>query len=448
MVSGKPPRHSRPKNDPVTIDLEARDETPREAVDAAVEAAPSAPATSAETPDAEPTISAEAAASPVPEGIAAAAPSESIADINSAGPVSPESEAPQTGDDKQPDAERSDATTSTAEMPVEETPAPRAAPVQKSPTFASLAAVGIFGGLIALAGAGALQYGGLLPGLGPEQRPAIDTSGLSSELSALKAQVARLSSAAPAATDGTLEKRIADLEAAQGSAPQQGETQAAIDALKAALAQSTQDIAALKAELATARQSQTDSAAALETRLTQAETKLDEPRQDVSMAHAIAVAALKTAIDRGGPFLGELNTLAGVSPDDPAVAALQPHASVGILSRAELVRRMPATADAILDAINQPVQGEGWTDRLLSSAMSVVKVRPVGNIEGDAPEAIVARMEDKLRNGDLKGAELEWQTLPDAGKAASTDFHSALQTRVEVETIVSTALTDAVNGKG
>ncbi|SMC76980.1 mitofilin family membrane protein [Rhizobium sp. RU36D] len=444
MVSGKPPRHSRPKNDPVTIDLEARDETPREAVDAPIDTG----ATPTGASDPEITKPGEPEASPVPEGMAAAAPADSIADINTAGTPAPESETVQTEDAAQPDADRAETATPATEAPKEEVAATRPAPVQKSPAFASLAAVGILGGLIALAGAGALQYGGILPGIGPEQRSSSDTSGLSSDIAALKAEVARLSTGTPVVADGALEKRIADLEAAQGSAGQSGEAQAAIDALKAALAQSTQDIAALKAELATVKQSQSDNAAAVETRLTQAETKLDEPRQDVSMAHAIAVAALKTAIDRGGPFLGELNTLAGIRSDDPAVAALQPHASVGILSRAELVRRMPATADAILNAINQPVQGEGWTDRLLSSAMSVVKVRPVGNIEGDAPEAIVARMEDKLRNGDLKGAELEWQTLPEAGKAASTDFHSALQTRLEVETIVSTALTDAVNGKG
>ena len=76
---------------------------------------------------------------------------------------------------------------------------------------------------------------------------------------------------------------------------------------------------------------------------------------------------------------------------------------------------------------------------LLSSALSVVKVRPVGNVEGDTPEAIIARIEDKLRNGDMKGAALEWNNLPDAGKAASAEFEKTLQARIKVEELVGGA---------
>lgn len=429
MVSGKPPRHSRPKNDPVTIDLEAREEKPEAQADAPVEEGL-----------VEPAASAEAAPITEPE----AAESRTISEVAEEQPTNPEPETvlgqaePAFGtSEDEPKPEPETATTA---------PPSPAIPSQKSPAFASLAAVGILGGLIALAGAGALQYGGVLPGLGANNTPSSDTSLVSSEIAALKAEVSRLATLGPSSSDGALEQRVADLEAAGGGQP--GATTAEMDALKAALTQSTQDIAALKAELASVRQSQTDSASAIETRLTQAETKLDEPRRDVSMAHAIAVAALKTAIDRGGPFLGELNTLQGINAEDPAVVALQPFAATGVASRAELTRRFPAVADAILAAINQPASGQSWSDRLMSSAMSVVKVRPVGNVEGDAPEAIVARMEDKLHNGDLKGASLEWETLPEAGKVVSVDFRKTLQTRIDVENTVSTALTNAVDGQG
>jgi len=200
----------------------------------------------------------------------------------------------------------------------------------------------------------------------------------------------------------------------------------------------------LRSEIVSNKQALDQSA----TRLTEAERKLEEPRSDIEMARAIALAGLKTAIDRGGPFLSELDALKSVSPEDPAIASLTPLASIGIPSRSDLAREFGQVADDILAAINQPLAGEGWTDRLLSSARSLVKVRPVGNVEGETPEAIVARVENKLQNGDLKGAALEWELLPGAGKEASSDFATKLKNRIEAEESVASALSQTVAGNG
>ena len=87
-------------------------------------------------------------------------------------------------------------------------------------------------------------------------------------------------------------------------------------------------------------------------------------------------------------------------------------------------------------------------DRLAASAMSVVKVRPVGNVEGEGPDAIVARMEVKLQNGDLKGAALEWESLPEAARKASEAFKTKLDARIRVEELVGSTLNRAVSGAG
>ena len=84
----------------------------------------------------------------------------------------------------------------------------------------------------------------------------------------------------------------------------------------------------------------------------------------------------------------------------------------------------------------------------MASARSLVKVRPVGNVEGETPEAIVARVENKLQNGDLKGAALEWETLPEAGKQPSSDFATKLKNRIEAEERVASALSQTVAGNG
>ncbi|HLP68467.1 MAG TPA: mitofilin family membrane protein, partial [Rhizobium sp.] len=239
--------------------------------------------------------------------------------------------------------------------------------------------------------------------------------------------------------------RLAALESA-ASQPVPTVDTTALDRVREQLTglQSALDALRTSGDAATTRLSEIETS--LDGRIAEIEKKLEEPRDDVEVARAIAVAGLKAAVDRGGTFLTELDTLAGITPDDPIIGSLRDYARTGIPSRADLVRQFQDTASSILSAVNQPDPNQGLAERLLSSALSVVKVRPVGNVEGDTPEAIVARMEDKLRNGDLQGASLEWDTLPETGKAASADFAKALKSRIEVEKLVGTAMTSAVGG--
>lgn len=423
MVSGKPPRRSKAPEDPVTIDLTAQ-EAKKAEENGSPEASESDPAS----------------------------PSPAAAETSSAVPLN-EQQSDTATDPWAPKPDETEAVTPppideqevSADTPRVEEPAPAPQPVRQSPATSTLVASGIFGGLVALALAGSMQYAGIVPGLGPDQQaqaPAIDTA----ELDALKAEVANLA-ARPAAegTDPALAERVSALEQSVANATSAPTADAAaVEALKTQLAGAEQAIQSLRAEIASNKQALEQST----TRLDEAERKLEEPRSDVEMARAIALSGLKTAIDRGGPFLSELDALKSVSPEDPAVAALTPLASNGVPSRSDLVRDFNQVADDILSAINQPEAGEGWTDRLLASARSLVKVRPVGNVEGETPEAIVARVENKLQNGDLKGAALEWETLPEAGKQASSDFATKLKNRIEAEERVSSALSQTVAGNG
>ena len=186
--------------------------------------------------------------------------------------------------------------------------------------------------------------------------------------------------------------------------------------------------------------------ASTKTDVATAQKKLEAPKTDINVGKAIATSALKAAIDRGGPFVSELETLGNVAPDDPAIAKLQPFAKAGVLSRAQLVKQMPEVADAILNLINQPAPGTSMTERLMQSALSVIKIRPVGDVEGEGPAAIVARMEERLQNGDLKGSAEQWDTLPEGAKTISKDFKSALDARMVVEGLIGEAMSNAVAG--
>ena len=490
MVSGKPPRHSKSKTEPVTIDLDAKDvtdvsatkpSTPADttATSAASDAkpvmepstpGPVKPATSAadsakaENPkpiwdqptkspiEPEPNVGKPQDASGKDEGPAktdatvkqeppkaaaasagttSSAASSSAADSAKATSSTFGKDAPKSEPFKPQTTSSTSSSASSASKPSAATTSPsRDAKPQGN---SGLIAAGIVGGLIALLAAGSMQYAGVLPSSSAD-------SGSSTELAALKSQVASLQQQIAQAPKGqtadtsALEQRLAALESSTASG---GDASAKISQLETT-------VSTLQSE----RAAEDQKIASLTQRLDAAETKINEPRDDVEVARAIASAALKAAIDRGGPFLTELDTLSKVTPDDPAIQSLRPFANTGVPTRAELVRRFPDVANAMLTALRPTDPNEGIIDRLANSAMSLVKVRPVGNVDGEGDDAKIARMEDKLQNGDLKGAALEWDALPEAAKTASADYKKSLDARIQVEDLVNSTLNRAVSSTG
>ncbi|MBB2712725.1 UNVERIFIED_ORG: hypothetical protein GGE53_004392 [Rhizobium etli] len=412
MVSGTPPRHSKSADEPVTIDLDSQDFASVADTEKPVDT------------DAGEADSTAADADLPPETEAASQP-----ELQS----EPEAEAPE-----ETTAAAEPSFTSSAEQPA-----------SKGAGASGLIAAGIFGGLVALLGAGTIQYAGYLPGSSAPQTASPEIADLSGEIDGLKQTVANLAANPASTDDGALETRIAALEtAAKNAAAAPTGDPANVEALNQKIAELGGQVEQLRATLAQSSEQQTSDGADIAKRLDEAEKKLNEPRQDVAVARAIAAAALKAAIDRGGPFLAELDTFAGVAPDDPAVADLRSFAETGIPSRAELVRQVPDIATAIVEAVNQPDPNQSWSDRLMASAKSLVTVRPVGNIEGESVEAIAARLEDKVKNGDLSGASAEWNALPAPGKQASAAFKQSLEARIRVEELVGGALSKAVAGTG
>lgn len=485
MVSGKPPRHSKSKAEPVTIDLDAKDV---KAISADVDAVKTddktgetTPAVTTEpaTPGHKPTAAETANPAPVwdqphktpiePEPnvhkVEPAAdrpqverPADKQTEAASSTPVPPKTDAkPSTGTTGTSAASAaaaaakpatfastsssSSASGSTTAGARPSTGSPSSGPAKpstpqpperKQTVTSGLIAAGIVGGLVALAAAGSMQYAGILPSFNVGKAGSDEIAALKTDLGNLRQQLASV----PASTVDTsaLEQRIATLEGATGAAPQ-------VDAL-------SEKITALESALQSERSAQASATAELTRRLADAEAKINEPRDDIEVARAIASAALKAAIDRGGPFLTELDTLSKVTPDDPAIASLQSFAATGVPSRSELMQKFPDVANAMLSAINQTDPNQGIVERLTESAFSLVKVRPVGNIEGETPDAMIARMENKLRNGDLQGAALEWNGLPEAAKAVSADYKKSLDARIEVENLVGGTLNRAITSTG
>lgn len=498
----KPPkiRHSKSRTQPVTIELEpgevSRIEEPQAAEAAAApEPVDAAPADAAA--DAQP---APGEATPTETAPAAAEAEENDGFfMGSEAPPEPASDEPPVAEEERvrhafgrdPDTPppfgtaRAEARAS-AESPIR----PASAPERKSGSLPAIAA-GIVGGAIALLGAGGLQFAGLLPSPGASvTAPAGDgeaIAALKTEIAALKADVDTVK-AAPGSNTAELSRSVADLTSVvQGVSSALDQVKADVTALKSAVESGSagdgaavqalnSKIAALEAsvaglgqggqgvsqeaidainqkiaEISTMAAAAADASKAGEARLATLEQSVAGLSDQIArqaaqpkVALAIAAAALKSAIERGGTFTAEVETFAAIAPDAPELPALRDIAAKGVASRADLVAEADEAANAMIAASETLDDDAGFWDRLLASAESLIKVRPIGAVEGETVPAKVARMEVAVKAGDLTKAVGEYETLPATSKAAGQAFADKIKARLAAEQLVAKALAGAL----
>lgn len=155
---------------------------------------------------------------------------------------------------------------------------------------------------------------------------------------------------------------------------------------------------------------------------------------------AVALGALKTAIDAGRPYASELATAKSLARDTLDLSALEASAAAGVTPGPVIIERFQPAARKILDAHEQARGGGGFLDRLWLNAQQIVRVRPTGEVAGDGVPERIARIEARLNAGDLAGAAAEWRKLPEESRKIGADWGAALEARV-----AAAAAIDAVN---
>ncbi|MEQ1952774.1 phage tail protein [Mesorhizobium sp. CN2-181] len=485
MVKTPRTRHSKTRREPLTIELDPAD------VSRVAEAEPQGESSLA-TDAVEPMVEADAPKEPTAE-----APAETAADETD--PVKADTDttfSTETGTAAQPEQEYQPAEAAQepagyrfdepeakdTDRPAFEEPAkpgvsePAKAAAPPPPPrrdgFSRIAA-GVIGGVVALAAAGGLQYAGLLgtpaaqSGGGPlgaeieglkQEIAALksdagggdssgDVTALVSGLDAVKADVAALKDAMSSGAGGdaaavqALGDRMKELETALSALGQAGAPD------EAALSQLGERIASVEGLVKSAGESVTGvegRLAALEQSVTALTGRVDTQAQQPKIALAIATAALKSAVDRGAPFQAELETFAAIVPNAPELATLRAYAEKGVPTRETLLAEAEPAAAAMIAAAKPVDPNAGYFDRLLSSAESLVSVRPIGEVEGTGVPEIVARMEVALKAGDLDKAVTEFDALPDTAKAAAGSFGESLKARRDVERLVDQAIAGAM----
>jgi len=166
---------------------------------------------------------------------------------------------------------------------------------------------------------------------------------------------------------------------------------------------------------------------------------------DKRAAAAIAAAALKSDIDSGAPFAASLTNLRAFSPGITELESLDSFAQKGVPTVAQLTAEFDSSVSGAILAATAPVEDGSLASRLAAGARSLVEVKPIGEVEGESPQARVSQIQAALKNNDLSKASDVWNALPETGREASTDWHNRLQARLTANTVVTGTIESVLN---
>ncbi len=262
-------------------------------------------------------------------------------------------------------------------------------------------------------------------------RPAALDPALGNRMSAIEGQVKALSE-----TVGVLGRRSDEAVATARAARERAEaTAAALAELTPKLAPSGQPAVA-RSEL----DALAERVAAVERREKSAASG------DRAVRLALAAAMLAAAVERGAPFAPELATVKALASDPKALAPLEPFAGSGVPPAAALARELGELVPALAQAAGVAPREGGFLEKLQASAEKLVRIRPLEEIPGTDPAAIVARIEAKAARADIAGALAELGALPAAARAPAAAWIGKAQARTAAIELSRRLAGDALSG--
>ena len=176
--------------------------------------------------------------------------------------------------------------------------------------------------------------------------------------------------------------------------------------------------------------------ARLSARVTTLESQQTHATQ--AAAAALAAAAVVEAAQGTGPFAEELSSLRAISPPSPELQALARLAQAGAPSRTALAASFPEYAALAASAARAPDSRGGGDkaglgDRIVYALSRVVSLRRVGDLPGDGVDALLARAERQVEDGDLDRALRTLDRLPPSARDAMAAWRGRAERRAEID---------------
>jgi len=150
-------------------------------------------------------------------------------------------------------------------------------------------------------------------------------------------------------------------------------------------------------------------------------------------AGALAAATVAEASQGSGPFAEEVASLAAAAPPSPELMALSRLAQSGAPSRTALAASFPDYAARAASAGHAPGGKAGWMDRIGYMLSKVVSLRRVGDVPGDSADALLARAERAVGDGDLDRAFRALDRLPPAARREMAPWRERAERRAEID---------------
>jgi hypothetical protein len=171
--------------------------------------------------------------------------------------------------------------------------------------------------------------------------------------------------------------------------------------------------------------------ARLGARVTTLETQQTHASQ--AAAAALAASAVVEATQGSAPFADELSSLRAISPPSPELEALAHLAAAGAPSRTALAASYPDYASRAASAARAPGDKAGLGARIVYALSRVVTLRRVGDVAGDGVDAVLARAERQVDDGDLDRALRTLDKLPTGAKDAMGPWRNRAERRAEID---------------
>ncbi|MDO8421737.1 MAG: mitofilin family membrane protein [Parvibaculum sp.] len=174
----------------------------------------------------------------------------------------------------------------------------------------------------------------------------------------------------------------------------------------------------------------------MDARVAALEAKKDDPDAAARAALGLALSNLSRVASRAEPFERELDVVAQFLPSEPELAELKLVASEGVPTEASLEARFPALVTAVLDAERAASDDSAW-QKFVSNARKLVTLRRTGEIAGEDTDAVLARMEERMKRGDLSAVIAEARGLKGVAAEAAAPWLKDASARVVTNDLLS-----------
>lgn len=221
----------------------------------------------------------------------------------------------------------------------------------------------------------------------------VDLTPLEEQLATLKAQIDAVAAGASGTDASAIATSLSALDAGLAS-------------LGTRLNGVDQTIVALRADIETTR----------DTLVTHVEAALPNEAGPL-LKLPLILSGLESAFETGRPFADELRTVRDILPQLPVPAALESAANAGLVRPDRLAVRFADALPAILSA--RATGSDDWMQSALDWTKGVLALRPIEEIEGETPDAIVSRLEGAMARRDFTAARDLLASLPAPMQAAA-----------------------------